>query len=127
MAYRSGNPNALAVTTRHVVLANWIFTAPAVVVQLTTGMLLMKTLNYSFSSSWFIAVFSLFIFIGLCWIPVVIIQYKLKHLAKTAEETGYIDPKFKQLMRYWIALGIPAFGSILIIFCLMIFKPLPVV
>lgn len=127
MASRTKNVFAIAITARHVVLADWIFTAPAVIVQFVTGVMLMLILGYGFDSIWFFSVMSLFVFIGLCWLPVVYIQYKLKRLAETSMTTGVIDPKFKMLMKVWICLGIPAFLSILLIFWLMVFKPLPVI
>jgi len=126
MANRSANVAALAVTARHVVLADWIFTAPAVVLQFVTGLLLMMKLGYSFTSVWFLFVMALFIFIGICWVPVIVIQYKLKALADSALNTGVLDPQFKKMMRLWTALGVPAFISILIIFWLMVFKPFPI-
>ena len=126
MANRSSNLPAIAVTARHVVLADWIFTAPAVLVQLITGILLMLRLGYAFTSAWFFLVIGLFMFIGLCWVPVIVIQYKLKALAEEAIDTGFLDPTFKKLMRWWTVLGIAAFAAILVIFWLMVFKPLPV-
>lgn len=126
MANRSGNVAAIAVTARHVVLADWVFTTPAVITQFITGVLLMNRLGYSFTSTWFLAVISLFIFIGICWIPVVVIQYKLKALADLSMNTGVLDPRFKKMMRWWTALGVPAFASILVIFWLMVFKPFPI-
>jgi len=127
MANRSSNVAAIAVTARHVVLADWIFTAPAVVLQFVTGVLLMMRLGYSFTSTWFFLVIALFIFIGVCWLPVVVIQHKLKALADSSLNTGVLDPGFKKMMRLWTALGVPAFVSILVIFWLMVFKPFPVV
>jgi len=127
MANRSSNVAAIAVTARHVVLADWVFTAPAVVALFVSGMLLMSRLGYSFTSTWFFLVIAIFIFIGICWIPVVLIQYKLKALADLSLNTGVLDPRFKKLMRLWTALGVPAFTSILVIFWLMVFKPFPVV
>ena len=126
MAHRSSNVQAIAVTTRHVVLADWIFTAPAVLVQFVTGVLLMNRLGYSFSSSWFIAVITLFVFIGACWIPVVLLQYKLRKLADASLEADVLPSDFNKLMNWWTALGIPAFIAILGIFTLMVFKPLAV-
>ncbi len=123
MANRSSNVVAIAITARHVVLADWIFTAPAVVLQFVTGVLLMMKLGYSFTSTWFFWVMALFIFIGACWIPVVVIQYRLKALAASSLNTGVLDPSFKKMMRLWTALGVPAFVSILVIFWLMVFKP----
>lgn len=127
MASRTSNVAAIAVTARHVVLADWLFTAPAVVVQLVTGVLLMLRLGYSFTSTWFLWVIALFVFIGACWVPVVFIQYRLKSLANVSLSTGVIEPRFITLMKLWTVLGVPAFISILIIFWLMVFKPLPLV
>lgn len=125
MANRSNNIQAIAVTAKNVVLADWIFTTPAVIIQLITGVLLMLRLGYSFTATWFLVVIALFIFIGVCWLPVVVIQYRLKALAEQSLNTHVISPQFKQLMRWWTALGIPAFLALLVIFYLMIFKPLP--
>ena len=127
MANRSSNVAAIAVTARHVVLADWIFTAPAIVVQFVSGVLLMMKLGYSFSSTWFYLVLALFVFIGICWIPVVVIQYRLRALADSSLEAGVLDPRFTRMMRFWTALGVPAFTSILVIFWLMVFKPVPVI
>lgn len=122
MANRSGNIHAIAVTTRHVVLADWVFTTPAIVIQLITGFWLMKILGYSFSSPWFFTVVAIFIFIGICWIPVVFIQYRLRAIAASQLKTSRIDSRFKRLIKCWMVLGILAFISILIIFWLMVFK-----
>ncbi|TQV85417.1 DUF2269 family protein [Aliikangiella coralliicola] len=126
MAVKSKEPQVIRVICRHVVLADWLFTAPAVVIQLISGLYLMELLGYSFTSPWFAAVISLFIFIGICWLPVIIIQYKLRKLS--AEKSFRLDSslKFQQLFKRWIFLGIPAFTAILILFWLMVFKPLAV-
>ena len=127
MASRSKNIPVIAHTARVVVLADWIFTTPAVVGQLITGSLLMQRLQYSFSAPWFMCVASLFVFIGCCWVPVVFIQYRLNRLAKDAEKTGVLSEEFYRAMKYWIALGIPAFCGILFMLWLMIFKPLAII
>lgn len=127
MANRSANVPAIAVTARHVVLADWLFTAPAVVLQLVSGVLLMMKLGYSFTSVWFFTVIALFVFIGVCWVPVIFIQYKLKGLADSSVKSGVLDPGFTRMMRLWTALGIPAFTAILLIFWLMVFKPFSLV
>lgn len=123
MANRSDNVQAIAVTTRHVVLADWLFTMPAVILQFITGILLMTKLGYSFQSTWFIWVISLYGFIGACWIPVLFIQYRLRRLAVSSLAIGVLDNKFRKLMRLWTVLGVLAFSSILVIFWLMVFKP----
>ena len=124
MASRSENIHAIAIITRHVVLADWIFTAPTVVIQLITGLWLMHILNYSYTSPWFLAVIGLYIFIGACWIPVVLIQYQLRDLALEQLETCRIETRFRKLMRRWTILGVHAFTGIVIMFGLMVIKPL---
>ena len=55
-AYLSQNDQAMTITTSTVVIADWVFTTPAVVMQLVTGLWLTSKLNIAFDSSWFIAV-----------------------------------------------------------------------
>lgn len=126
MATRSKNIQAIYFTSKHVVLADWLFTTPAIITQLITGSLLMENLDYSYSSPWFYWAIGLFVFIGLCWLPVVVIQYRLRDLAKTASETNQLNPKFYKLMRIWTLLGIPAFSAIVILLSIMVFKPFPI-
>ncbi len=127
MANRAKNPQAIYVTTRHVILADWIFTMPAVVVQAATGIGLMWIRGYSFTAPWFAAVASLFVFVGLCWLPVLCIQYRLRDLAELGIDNEEISPEFKAAMRTWTRLGVPAFAAILVLFYLMVFKPLPMI
>lgn len=117
-AYLSENQQAMAVTTYNVVLADWLFTTPAVVVQLVTGLWLMDMLNMSFASTWFLVVIGLYIFVGICWIPVVWIQIRIKNLVMA----GANREEYTALMRFWVALGVPAFIGVLILFFLMVSK-----
>lgn len=126
MANRSNNPQAIYITAKHVILGDWIFTTPAVITQIITGVYLMNMQGYSFSALWFYWVMGLFAFIGVCWIPVLRIQYKLRELAKISVDSNQVTPEFKSLMKTWTLLGIPAFTAILAIFWLMVFKPFPV-
>jgi uncharacterized membrane protein len=126
MAHRSKDITAIAVTTRHVVLADWIFTTPAILVQLITGVWLMNILGYSYTSPWFITAMGLFIFIGACWIPVVFIQYRLRSISAAQLDEPDIGNRFRKLMRLWTVLGAFAFTAIVIIFWIMVVKPLHV-
>ncbi len=126
MANRSNNPQAIYVTAQHVILGDWLFTTPAIITQIITGVYLMNMQGYSFSAPWFYWVIGLFTFIGVCWLPVLRIQYKLRELAKSSIDSNQVTPEFKSLMKTWTLLGIPAFTAILGIFWLMVFKPFPV-
>jgi len=117
-AYLSQNDQAMKVTTRSVVMADWLFTTPAVVLQLVTGLWLTSRLNIAFDSPWFIAVIALFLFVGLCWVPVVWIQIRIRNLIAD----GRPRDDYRNLMRAWVALGVPAFAAVIGIFYLMVAK-----
>lgn len=117
-AWLSDSDAAMLETSRHVVQADWFFTAPAVIVQLLTGIWLTHNLSISFTSIWFVTVISLYIFVGACWIPVVWIQIRVSRLL----EQGASRDSYKNLMRTWIALGVPAFAGVLALFYFMVSK-----
>jgi uncharacterized membrane protein len=120
MAYRTRDLDAIRVTTRHVVIADWLFTAPAVIAQPITGALLMRMLGMRVDSAWFAAVVALFALTGLCWIPVVAIQYRLRSLASATRTYAALPAEFHRLMRWWIVLGVPAFVAVMLIVVLMV-------
>ena len=72
-----------------------------------------------------LASLALYVLVGLCWLPVVAIQIKMRDLAERAvaakEET--LPPRYHRLARLWFWLGWPAFLSMLGIFWLMLAKP----
>jgi uncharacterized membrane protein len=117
-AYLSRNDQAMKVTTSSVVMADWLFTTPAVVLQLVTGLWLTSRLNIALDSPWFIAVISLYLFVGLCWVPVVWIQIRIRNLIAD----GRPRDDYRKLMRAWVALGVPAFAAVIGIFYLMVAK-----
>lgn len=127
ITFRSNNFEAIKTMTRHVVLADWLFTAPAVLGQFVTGMLLIERLHYNPHSTWVLTVIALYTFVGFCWFPVLFIQYKLRKLAESQVQAETMDYQFTRLMRIWTALGIPTFVVALVILWLMVAKPLPVV
>lgn len=117
-AYLSRSDAAMAVTTRNVVLADWVFTTPAIIIQFVTGLWLTKKLNIPFESAWFVTVIALYAFVGVCWLPVVWIQIRIRKLVANGAERG----DYRNLMRVWGALGVPAFSAIIVIFYLMVSK-----
>jgi uncharacterized membrane protein len=122
-AHRSRNLEALRVTTRHVVRADWLFTAPAVVLQLVTGVWLMAALGFRFDSAWFHVVIALYLVAGACWVPVVFIQYGLRAVAERTARWEDLSPGYQRLFRWWMGLGVPAFAAVIALFGLMVFKP----
>jgi uncharacterized membrane protein len=124
MAHRTRDPAAIAATARIVVLADAIFTAGAVIVQPLSGAALAWMLGYSLMAPWIAISLALYVMVGLCWLPVVWIQLKLRDIAAHATERGAELPAgYFLLFRIWFALGWPAFFGVVAIFALMIWKP----
>lgn len=122
MAYVSKDVATLKRTTCHVVLADWLFTAPSVVLQPITGIALMWMLHYAFNTLWFVLVIVLYLVVGCCWIPVVYIQYQLRNTVKNLALNEPLPARYHRLMRWWIALGIPAFIGVMLLYWLMVSK-----
>jgi uncharacterized membrane protein len=121
MAYCSKNIEAIKTTARTVVIADWLFTLPTVIIQPITGIMLMQVLNYSYRSFWFHASVGLYVLAGLCWIPVVFMQIKMREISKST--TSQVLPaSFHRLMRYWIGFGIIAFSALILVYVLMVWK-----
>ena len=117
-SWRHDDDHAFRATTSAVVAADWTFTAPAVLVQLVTGLWLTHQLGISHTSIWFIAVMGLFLLIGACWLPVVWIQIRLRDRLRC----GCGKQACKQLMRAWVMLGIAALCMMLTLLYLMVSK-----
>lgn len=120
IAYRSNDVRVIKATNRHVVIADFIFTAPAVVIQLLTGIYLVQYQGLEWDSPWVLSVLTLYAFVGACWLPVVWLQIWLRDRAQVLD---VMDAQYKFRMRLWILLGSMAFPAVLIIFVLMIYKP----
>jgi uncharacterized membrane protein len=124
MANRVGDPASIAATGRTVVIADTVFTAVAVIVQPVSGALLAWLIGYSLLESWILAALALYVVVGLCWLPVVVIQIKLRDLARAAAQKSVSLPdQYRRLYAIWFTLGWPAFIGVLLIFGLMIWKP----
>ncbi|HEV2270244.1 MAG TPA: DUF2269 domain-containing protein [Steroidobacteraceae bacterium] len=121
---RSRNVSAIRIVSEKVVLADWIFTLPAIVVQAVTGVALAHIVGYPLTRGWLFAAICLFCLAGACWIPVVRIQIRLRDLARACETHGTpIGEKYLRYSRIWFWLGVPAFCSVIVIYWLMVTKP----
>jgi uncharacterized membrane protein len=124
MADRSSNPANIAATAVTVVIADTVFTAVAVIVQPISGALLAWLIGYSLLESWIVASLALYVVVGLCWLPVVVIQIRLRDIARVAaQKSATLPDEYRRLYAIWFALGWPAFVGVILIFGLMIWKP----
>jgi uncharacterized membrane protein len=124
MAHRSRDAATIAATARMVVIGDAVFTLNAVIAQPVSGAALALSIGYSFWEPWIVVSIALYIVVGLCWLPVVGIQLRLRELAAAAARAGAPLPHdYHRLFRIWFALGFPAFLGVIVIFVLMIAKP----
>lgn len=124
MAHRTHDARTVAATARVVVIADGLFTAPAVIIQLVSGLWLAQLLQIPLATFWLRSALILFFVIGACWLPVVWLQIRARDLARQAVATQRPLPAaYARVMRWWFWLGWPAFLSVITIFWLMVHKP----
>jgi len=124
MAHRTGDAKLIAHTAGIVVIADWLFTASAVVVQPITGVLLANALGWPLSQGWIVVSIGLYLVIGAFWIPVVWMQKRMRDLARVAAaENAALPEAYHKLYRLWFAFGFPAFFAILVLLWLMLARP----
>ena len=124
LAHRTGEAAVVAAVARIVVIADFVFTATAVVAQPMTGVLLTWTIGYALSEGWIVLSVLLYLLTGAFWLPVVAMQVRMHDLAAAAAREGRpLPPEYHRLFRLWFAFGFPAFGVVLAIFWLMIARP----
>ena len=124
MAHRTRDPKLIAHTASVVVIADWIFTASAVIIQPITGAWLAYLMGWPLLSGWVLVSIILYVIIGGFWLPVVWMQSKMRDLARSAAASGEALPdRYDQLFRLWVLCGIPAFSAILVILWLMLMRP----
>lgn len=123
-ADRSGDLAAMAQTNRTVVIADWLFTTPTVVIQPVTGLWLVHTMGIPLDQAWVLGAIVLYLIAGGCWLPVVWLQIRMRDLAVAALREGKpLDKQYHRYARLWFWLGVPAFASMVVIYFLMVFKP----
>lgn len=124
MAHLNGKPAIIAGVARIVVIADFLFTASAVVLQPVTGAWLAHIGGYPILSGWIGISIVLYVITGLFWLPVVWIQMRMRDLAQEAVARGTpLPPRYHRLFWTWFAFGFPAFACVIAILWLMITKP----
>ena len=125
-ANRSGDVRVIAGVARSVVLADWCFTTPAIIIQPLTGVMLATLVGFPLRSPWIVASIVLYCLAGACWWPVVWLQQQMYREARGAVLANRrISDRYRRHFRLWFALGWPAFLSVVAIFAIMVFKRIP--
>jgi uncharacterized membrane protein len=126
MVNRSGNRQAMAVVTRHVMKADLFFTTPSVIIQPLSGLALMALAGFPMQfapMNWLGLSLLLYIVAGACWLPVLWLQWKMHQLAALHPADPSLPAAYWRYERAWTLLGVPAFVSLVVVFWLMVAKP----
>lgn len=115
---------AIAVVVRYVVIADWLFTTPTIVLQPASGLWLVHRAGFDLTSTWLAVSIGLYFLAGACWLPVVWLQIRMREMAAEAMRAGTALPAtYWRYLRAWVALGVVAFVSLVVVFYLMVVKP----
>lgn len=126
MADRSGDVAHIAITNRHVVLADWIFTTPTVIFQPVSGLWMVLLIDLPVTSPWIVISLSLYVLAGICWLPVVWLQIRMQRIAENAVvRQASLPDVYWRMTRWWFWLGVPAFTAMVLVVALMVFKHIP--
>lgn len=124
LAHRTRDPALVAHVAGTVVVADWLFTAPAVLLQPATGLALAHARSWPLGEGWLLLSLALYAVAGLFWLPVVRIQREMRNLARGAAVVGRPLPaRYRRLYKVWFTAGWPAFAAVLAIVWLMTAKP----
>lgn len=114
----------IATVARYVVIADFAFTTPTVILQPITGLYLIRLAGFPLQSTWIAASIALYLLAGACWLPVVWMQIKMRDMAVAATANGSELPqRYWTFLKWWVALGIVAFAALVVVFYLMVAKP----
>lgn len=123
-ASRTRDAHVAATVVRQVVIADWIFTTPTIVIQPLTGFYLVHLAGFPMSSAWIFWSIGLYLLAGAAWLPVVWMQIRMRDLAATAAAASLpLPPTYWRYLRAWVALGVVAFTALVVVFYLMVTKP----
>jgi len=119
----SRDVRAVAVVTRTVVLADWLFTSTTAVLQPLTGFYLVRLAGLPATSFWIKWSVILYVLALACWLPVVWIQIRMRNLSRKAMENSAPLPRaYWRCFCVWIVLGVPAFFAFVMVYYLMVTK-----
>lgn len=125
LAHLTRSPATVAAVARIVVIADFAFTATAVIAQPITGIALAWQTGYSLGDGWIVLSIILYLVTGALWLPVVWMQIEMRNLARAAiNDVQGLPRKYHRLFWTWFAFGFPAFAAVLAIVWLMMAKPI---
>lgn len=123
-ANRRKNVKTIADVVSLVVIADFIFTTPAFILQVLTGLGLAHMSATPLFEGWLFCALLLIAFAGICWFPVIWMQIKMRDMAREAVAVNAeLPPAYWCFERWWTLLGCLAFPAFIAVFYLMVVRP----
>jgi uncharacterized membrane protein len=121
---RSGDPAGAYFAARATAIADMLFTLTTGVVQPISGFALVHMAGFDPWAPWLAWAYALYLLALACWLPVVWLQLRIRDMlrAKLAGEATD-EARLRRYFRWWFALGWPAFVGLMVVFWLMVAKP----
>tara|TARA_R110002020_G_scaffold37872_7_gene114252 strand:+ start:3712 stop:4203 length:492 start_codon:yes stop_codon:yes gene_type:complete len=120
----TADPSMMAHVTSVAVRADAFLTAPAMALQLLSGIALARLAGVPLIGSWVTVALGIFAFVVVHWLPMVFIQVHLRDMARVARDTGAsLDRSYRILFRIWVILGCGGFAGLLVLSWVMVAKP----
>lgn len=124
MGMRSGDARVAYFAAHTTAIADMIFTLTAGIVQPLSGFLLIYIIGYDPFAPWLLWTYGIYVMALCCWLPVVILQLRIRDMLQVrlggeAIDEGLLQRRF----RWWFALGWPAFIGLVAVYWLMVAKP----
>ncbi len=112
-------------TARNVMVADFVFTLPGIVMLLVTGHILMARMGLSLTRlSWVSVAYGLFIFSAIIWTAVLLpSQRTMIGQAKASVAAGQLTPGYQRASMIWNVFGTVATLLPIIVLYLMVVKP----
>ncbi|MEA3571651.1 DUF2269 family protein [Paenibacillus phoenicis] len=123
-ADRTGNPQIMHYAAKNVMIADYIFTIPGLVLIVLSGGMMTGSLGYSLTGlNWLTFSLILFAVTGLIWLLILIpMQRKMIRLSSDDIESGTVSAAYRKASRNWAVYGTIATLLPLVILYLMISK-----
>ena len=124
MGMRGADAASAHFAARTTAVADMVFTLTAGIVQPLSGLALIHMGGLDPWAPWLVWTYGLYALALACWVPVVWLQLRMRDMlaAKLAGE-AVSEARFLFYFRWWFALGWPAFIGLVVVFWLMVAKP----
>jgi uncharacterized membrane protein len=123
MADRTDNPEVIRYAAKNVMLADWVFTLPGLVLIIVSGSLMAASGGLLSGWNWLTLSLLLFAVTGVIWLAVLLpLQRKMIRLSAANAAAGSVNDAYRRASRHWNTIGLIATLLPVVILYLMIGK-----